>query len=187
MSLVAVVAFVLLGAGCSDSSSDTPLPDPVTTLHDAAATARNMKTVHIALSVNGSPQGMPLRGVDGDVAVGGNARGTLKIDLAGALIEGEFRVVDNTAYFKGPTGGFQKLSAQRAASLYDSSALLDPQRGIANLLAKTTDPKAESVEDVNGVSAYKITGKAEKAVVAPLVPGIGRDVDVTLWLSLIHI
>ncbi|TSE01493.1 LppX_LprAFG lipoprotein [Skermania sp. ID1734] len=179
--ITALVAALLAMTGCS-SSSNEKLPDAATTLREAAAAARNLHSVHITLTVNDDPPGMALRGVDGDVATGGNARGTLRFNLSGALIEGEFVVVGKTAYFKGPTGGFQTLSAERTASIYDSSALLDPQRGIANVLAHTTAAKTDAVDNVGDVRAYKVSGKVTKAVIAPIVPGVSNDVDVTYWL-----
>jgi lipoprotein LprG len=100
----------------------------------------------------------------------------------GSLFEGEFVLVDDSVYIKGPTGGFNQLPASMVRSVYDPAAILDPDKGIANVLKNVTDARTEGSEDVDGVSTYKVTGKVTKDVVSSLVPGIDSDVDITFWL-----
>jgi lipoprotein LprG len=68
-------------------------------------------------------------------------------------------------------------------SLYDPAAILDPDRGIANVLRSVRNPKTEGTEDVDGVSTYRVTGRVAKDVVSKLVPGVDSDVDITFWVN----
>ncbi|WP_026424661.1 LppX_LprAFG lipoprotein [Actinokineospora inagensis] len=188
---VAVLALVgALVAGCtSDNSSGGAgggsLPDGASVMKDSAATTKNIKSAHFTLKVNGNPPTIPVQNAEGDLTreggPAGAAKGTVKLTLLGQLIEGEFVLVDNSLYIKGPTGGFQKYPAALSANIYDPSAILDPDKGIAKVLATIQQPKTEAKETVDGVSAYKVTGKVTKDVVSGVVPGVSTDVVVTVW------
>jgi lipoprotein LprG len=92
-------------------------------------------------------------------------------------------LVNKTFYLKGATGGYQKVPAAFAGSLFDPSVILDPNRGVANLLTSVRGASTQDQESVNGTECYKITGKADKATVAAIVPGIGDDVTATIWIA----
>jgi lipoprotein LprG len=105
------------------------------------------------------------------------------MDFMGTLYEGEFVLVDDTLFLKGPTGGYQELPASLVRNLYDPAAILDPERGIAKVLSSVENPKTEAAEDLDGVATYKVTGRVKKDVVTSLVPGIDDDVDITFWVT----
>ncbi len=130
--------------------------------------------------------GLDVQSAEGDLTREGGdsgaAQGTVKMTLFGNLFEGQFVIVEDKAYIKGPTGGYQELPASLIANLYDPAAILDPTRGIANVLSNVQDPNTEATEDIDGVATYRVKGKATKDVVADLVPGVDSDVDVTFWL-----
>ncbi len=179
---LALAAVAVVATGCSSDSQES-LPDGAGLLQEAATAAGGISSAHLALKVNGTPPGINVRSVNGDVNKAGDAKGTLTFDFSGALIEGEFAVVGGTAFFKGPTGGWQPLSKERAAAIYDSTALLDPQRGIPNLLAKTTEAKTDRREKVGETKTFKVTGKAAKDTVLPIVPGVRADLEMTYWIA----
>ncbi|MFD2397255.1 LppX_LprAFG lipoprotein [Prauserella oleivorans] len=66
--------------------------------------------------------------------------------------------------------------------MYDPSAVLDPERGIAKLVSSLQDPATEAREEVDGTPAYKVTGKLDRNVLSGLLPGIPSAADVTFWL-----
>ena len=92
-------------------------------------------------------------------------------------------VVGKTIYLKGATGGWQKLDSSVAASIYDPSAILDPDRGIAKLLTSAKDPTTEGKETVDGKDAYRVAVKLDGTTVATLVPGVGGDVTGKVWVD----
>lgn len=178
-----LVTVAVVATGCSDDQpAESSLPDAASLLRDGASATKDISSAHFDLKVNGDVAGVPVHSADGDLTREGAAKGTVNMDLLGQVFEGSFVLVDGTVYIKGPTGGYQKLPAALIANLYDPSAILNPDKGIANVLTNVQNPKTEGKETIDGVSAYKVTGRAAEDVVAGLVPGVESDVDITFWL-----
>lgn len=187
--LVTLALTAAVATACSSdepSSSDGNLPDGKTLLQDSAASTADITSAHFTLAVNGEIPGLSVKSAEGDLTREGGgsgaAKGTVSMDLMGSLFEGEFVLVEDSLWVKGPTGGFTELPASMVRSLYDPAAILDPDKGIANVLKNVRDPRTEGSEDVDGVSTYKVTGTVTKDVVSSLVPGINSDVDITFWV-----
>ena len=53
-------------------------------------------------------------------------------------------------------GAYQNFGP--AADIYDVSAILNPDTGLANVLANFTDAKADGRETLNGVETVRVTG-----------------------------
>jgi lipoprotein LprG len=187
--LVTLALTAAVTTGCS--SEDPPanggsLPDGAGLLKDAAAATADVRSAHFTLDVNGEIPDLPVKNAEGDLTregtESGAAKGTVSMELLGDLFEGEFVLVEKSLYVKGPTGGWQEWPASMVQSLYDPAAILDPERGIANVLENVRNPKTEGSEDIDGVSTYRVTGRVAKDVVSGLVPGISSDVAITFWL-----
>ena len=174
-----IAATLALSAACGSSAD---LPDAsILTKESSAATAAIEKT-HLRLKVNGEPFGVRVREVDGDVDKAGNAKGFIKVNMSGTLIEGDFVLVDGQAYFKGPTGGYEEYTVERTKALYDTTVILNPERGLAHLLEVATDTKTEDEDTIHGRKVYKVTGKLAKEHVRPMVPGLSEDLTVVFWI-----
>ena len=65
-------------------------------------------------------------------------------------------------------GSFQDFGP--AADIYDVSALLNPDTGLANVLANFSDPKADGRETINGVDTVRITGTVSADAVNKIAP-----------------
>lgn len=172
---------------CSSGGSDAgSLPDGAGLLKEAASSTANVKSAHFTLTVNGEIKDLPVKKAEGDLTreggKGGAAKGTVSMELMGSLFEGDFVLVDDSLFIKGPTGGWQKLPASLVRGLYDPAAILDPDRGVAYVLSSAKNAKTEGTEDIDGVATYRVTSKVAKDVVANLVPGVSSDVDVTFWV-----
>ncbi|MCU1684098.1 MAG: hypothetical protein JWQ81_4837 [Amycolatopsis sp.] len=185
----ALVLVAALLAGCSGGGGDAsapaaaPLPDAATLLAASAQATGALTSAHIALDVTGTIPGLSVQSIDGDLTKAGSAKGTGKVSLGGELAEIEFVLTGGSLYVKGPTGGFQKLPASLASSIYDPSAILDPNRGVPKLLSTMADAKSVAAEDVNGTPTIKVTGKVTKDVLTSLLPGIQSDANATFWLA----
>lgn len=177
LALIAVVA-----AGCAGDTSTDALPDGATLIRDASAATRDIDSAHFTIDVNGSVPGIMVHSLDGDLTKDGDAKGTGTIEQAGQLVEIEFVLTGDTLYLKGPTGGYRKIPAALSSTLYDPAAVLDPERGVAELLASLKNPTTEGVDEVDGIEAYTVTGTLPRDVLAGLLPGVGADADVTFWL-----
>jgi lipoprotein LprG len=184
LALVAAVA-----TACSEDppAADTGgLPDAASLLRDGAAASKDIKSAHFTLKVDGEIPELSVHSAEGDLTreggPSGAAKGKVNMDLLGNAFEGEFVLVNDTIYIKGATGGYQQLPASLISNIYDPSAILNPDRGISKVLSSVQNPRTEAKETVEGVSAYKITGRVAKDVVSSVVPGVSTDVDVTFWL-----
>jgi lipoprotein LprG len=186
--LGALALAVAAAAGCSsDEAPEAQLPDASSLLDQAATATANITSAHFSLQVNGTVPGLTVQNLEGDLTTEGGssgaARGTGKVALGGQLVEVEFVLAEDTLYIKGPTGGFQQLPAALGSSVYDPSAVLDPERGIAKVLRSVQNPVTEAQEEVEGVQAYKVTGTVTKEVLAGLLPGAPSGGDITFWLN----
>lgn len=180
-----LVGLLVLVAGCTSggSAGSANLPAAGGLLATAGDSMRSVTSVHFSIVVNGTLAGVPIQNADGDLNAQGQAKGNAKVSLLGQLTQVDFVLVDQTFYLKGPTGGYQKVSASLAGNLFDPSAILDPNRGVAKVVGSVQGAQTTAQESVDGTDCYKITGKVSKGVVSALVPGINVDVDATVWLA----
>ena len=178
----ALAAAIALFAGCSSKSegASKELPDAATLLKESSETTKSQSSVHLKLAVQGQIQNMPIESLEGDLtnkpAVA--AQGTANIVFLGQRLEGvDFVVADGDLFGALTKGSFQDFGP--AADIYDVSVLLNPDAGLANVLANFSDPKADGRETINGVDTVRITGTVNK--VAPSIKATG-PVPGTAWI-----
>ena len=177
---------IVLVAGCSSKSQDSSkaLPDAATLLKQSSETTKSESSVHMKLAVQGEIKELPIESLEGDLttkpAVG--AQGSANIVLLGQRLEGvDFAVVDGTLFAALTKGSFQDLGP--AVDIYDVSAILNPDTGLANLLANFTDPKADGRETLNGVDTVRVTGMVSADAVNKIVPiAATAPVPGTAWI-----
>ena len=89
-------------AGCSSGSkqSSAPLPDATTLVKQSSDTTKNVKSVHLVLTVQGKIQGLPIKVLNGDLTTtpGTAASGNVQLTLAGSDIDANFVVYDSVLY-----------------------------------------------------------------------------------------
>lgn len=183
----ALVAAIALVAGCSSKSqgSSNPLPDAASLLKEASETTKSQPSVHLKLAVQGEIKELPIESLEGDLtntpAVA--AQGSANIIFLGQRLEGvDFAVVDGTLYGALTKGSFQDLGP--AADIYDVSAMLNPDTGLANVVANFSDPKADGRETIDGVDTVRITGAVSADAVNKIAPQIAATGPVpgTAWV-----
>lgn len=188
--LAAFTTAAVLVAGCSsgDSSNEIPadLPDAATLLSDSAATTRSQTSVHLLLTVEGVITGLPLKTLEGDLtntpAVA--AKGNVEITLTDPPSKADFVVINGDLYTN-LFGGWGDGPFGPAAEIYDVGVILDPDKGLANILASFTDPVVDGVETINGVQSARITGKVAPEAVNSIAPKLGATtpVDGIAWVA----
>jgi lipoprotein LprG len=180
------IATALVG-GCSSSSkqSSAPLPDAATLLKQSSQSTKNVKSVHLVLSVNGKIQGLPVKTLTGDLATAPStsAKGDAKITLAGSDIDAQFVVYDSILYAALTPGKWSDFGP--AADIYDPSSILNPDTGLANVLASIKNAKSDSRQSVGGQSTIKITGTASADAVNGLAPQLKatQPLPTTVWIQ----
>lgn len=177
----AAAAAVLLGvvtaaAGCS-GNRDGDLPDGAELLQAAADEMAGVETVAIRLEADTDLAELPVREVDGVLTRAGEAEGTAVVEQFGQVLEVQFVVIDDTFHYQ-LLGGWQELPLAEATDFYDPTAVLDPDRGVAQLLRTATDP---TVERRDG-DTYEVTATFD-AGAAAVVPGAVDGARGTVWIG----
>jgi lipoprotein LprG len=154
-------------------------------LKQSSETTKSESSVHMKLAVQGEIKELPIESLEGDLttkpAVG--AQGTANIVFLGQRLEGvDFAVVDGTLFAALTKGSFQDLGP--AVDIYDVSAILNPDTGLANVLVNFTDPKADGRETLNGVDTVRVTGMVSADAVNKIAPQIAATGPVpgTAWI-----
>jgi lipoprotein LprG len=186
MLLAAVSSAVFLVAGCSSSETSTePLPDAAGLLEQASQTTKGLESAHLEITVNGSIDGLPIKTLTGDLTnVPATAvQGSATITMAGSDVDAGLIVIDNILYASLTPDSWLDLGP--AADIYDPSTILNPDTGLANLLANFTDPKSDAAENVNGVETVKVTGQVSPEAVNTLIPQlkVTDSVPGTAWIE----
>ncbi|WP_457965952.1 LppX_LprAFG lipoprotein [Arthrobacter sp. D1-29] len=184
--LIAVVALV---AGCTSppSPSSEETLDPATLLKQSSETTKGHTSAHLKLAVEGQIAGLPVELIDADLtqtpAVA--AKGTLDMTYLGQQLKGvEFVVSDGQLWAAIMPGG-SPTNFGPAANIYDVAAILDPDAGLANVLANFSDAKEDGRETVEGVDSVRITGNVSADAVNKIAPQIRATGPVpgTVWIS----
>ncbi|MGH3391774.1 MAG: LppX_LprAFG lipoprotein [Actinomadura sp.] len=175
--------FALATTACSGGSgSPADLPQGGQVLQQASAAMRDVRSIAFSISTEGKPA-VPVRSGDIKLLKSGDAEGTLQLEQAGQAIEMNFVLLGDTVHYKGLTGGYQKLPRAMVAQLYDPTAVLDPDRGIAKLLTGATGPTTEAREKIGDRDTYRIKATLPRDTAAALVPGITQDLTGQVWVD----
>lgn len=186
LAVLALISALLTSCSGGEETDNSPLPDAATLLQQSSQATRDLKSVHLELRVTGSIPELPLESLSGDLVnapvVG--AQGKANIIFLGSKLEDvEFVVADGNLYAALTPGGKPDLIGP-AADVYDVSKILNPDTGLANVLANFTNAKAEGRETINGVKTVKITGEVSKEAVDKIASEIGASgpVPSTAWI-----
>jgi lipoprotein LprG len=165
--LTAVLAFMTVAtaliAGCSfkSTSSGGPLPDATTLVKQSADVTKNLKSAHLVLTVTGKIPGLPVKQLTGDLTTSPStaAQGNAQLNYLGQDISADFVVVDGDLYTNALVPGDKTMTDVGPASqVYDPSAILNPDTGVANVLANFTDAKAEGRDNISGQTTVRVSG-----------------------------
>ncbi|GAA4556318.1 LppX_LprAFG lipoprotein [Planotetraspora kaengkrachanensis] len=174
--LAAAAAFLLV-TSCS-SGSEAAVPSGPDLLAKSAEAMKTVKTVAFTIDTKDRPS-VPVRHAEGVLTSAGDAKGSLQIDFGG-LQEFEFIVSGDTVHFKGATGGYQTMTREQLAAIYDPSAVLT---GVPQLLAAAQDVRSEAAEKVGGSDAYRVAVTLPQQALVKLVPGVQQGVNGTVWIA----
>jgi lipoprotein LprG len=183
----ALFAAIALLVGCSKSdSSSKELPDAATLLKESGQTTKGKTSVHLKLAVQGEIKDLPIESLEGDLtnAPAVAAQGKANILFLGQKLEGvDFVVADGNLYGAITAGGNMQDFGP-AKDIYDVSAILDPNKGLANVLANFADPKSDGRDTINGVQTVRVTGNVSAEAVNSIAPQIGATGPVpgTAWI-----
>jgi lipoprotein LprG len=185
--LAALSIATALIAGCSSGSkpSGAPLPDATTLVKQSADVTKNLKSAHLVLSVIGKVPGLPIKTLTGDLtnSPATAASGNVQLTLGGSDVDANFVVVDGELYATLTPNKWSDFG--KAADIYDVSAILNPDTGVANLLANFTDAKAEGRDTINGENTIRISGNVPADAVNKIASQLNatKATPTTVWIQ----
>ncbi|BBU23114.1 LppX_LprAFG lipoprotein [Mycobacterium xenopi] len=184
--LAAMTTAAVLISGCSSSSksSSKPLPDAATLVKQSSQATKNVKSVHLVLSTTGKVPGLPIKTLTGDLTTNPTAaKGNAKITIGGSDIDADFVVYDSNLYATLTPNKWDNFGP--AADIYDPSTILNPDTGLANVLAHLSDPKAQARESINGQDTVRITGQVPADTVNQLAAPLKatQPQPATVWIQ----
>lgn len=194
----AAIALVLAVGGCSNNSStgkspgttaSTSTSEAATLLKQAADAMTKVTGMHVGVAVQGDVPNLRVTKLDGDIS---NTPQTVATGTATLLVgkspqDAKFVYVDGHLYSDlGQPGTYTDFG--NGASIYNVSVLLDPAKGLANLLAKLQGGAVVGTEQVNGVATTKIAGNSSADDVATLAGSkltaqSVTTVPTTVWIA----
>lgn len=175
-----------LFAGCSSESkqSGPPLPDAGTLVKQSADTTKAIKSAHLVLTVNGKISGLPLKVLTGDLTTipSTAASGNTTITFGGSDIEANFVVIDGNLFATLTPNKWSDFG--KASDIYDVSAILSPDLGLANVLANFTDAKAEGRDQISGQTTVRVSGNVSPDAVNKIASNFKatKPVPATVWI-----
>jgi len=180
----ALLAAALLVSGCSKKAEE-PLPDAAGLIQQSIATTKTLQSAHLEIVVNGKIDGLPVKTLSGDLTnVPGVAiKGNSTISMGGSDVDIELVVLEGTLYAALTPNSW--LDMGPAAEVYDPSVILNPDTGLANMLASVSDAKSVGFETIGGVPTVKITGKVGPEAVNNLIPQLNAkdQLPATMWIE----
>lgn len=171
--------FAALVAGLLTACSSGPLPDGSRLLSESSAAMRSVTSTKMRIDVDGTLPGLPIKSANGVLTKQGSAQGTVSLDMGQQPFDLSFVIIGKDAYLRGPTGGFRKLSSLP----YDPTKILDPQQGVAAVLASGTNPQTQDEEQVDGVDTYLVDATFPAARLRQLVPGYDQTQPSKVWIG----
>ena len=164
---------------------DELLPDAAGLIQQSIATTKTLKSAHLEIAVNGKIDGLPVKRLSGDltnvpaVAI----KGSSTISMGGSDIDIELVVLDGTLYAALTPNSW--LDMGPAVEVYDPSVILNPDTGLANMLASVSDATSAGFETIGGVPTVKITGNVAPEAVNKLIPQLKATgpLPATMWIE----
>lgn len=186
-TIAAAGAAAVVLAGCSSGSGgEQSLPDAAELLSASTAATKDLTSAHLEVAVTGKVPGLPVKTVTGDITntPANAAKGTADIERAGNVLSIPFVVVDGILYGALTEGGSYS-DFGKASDIYDASVILDPNDGLANMLANFTGATAEATETVGDLQTVRVTGETSAEAVNKLLPMLKADKPVksTAWIA----
>ena len=182
LALLAALVIALI-TSC-DNGQGADLPDGARLLADSATAMRTVTSARFNVDVQGNAPEIPFQSAQGQLTREGSVKGTVNRNQGGQIVELEVVVVDEQLYLRGATGPFLKLPASNLSGIYDPRLILDPDRGIAAVLASATDASTEAREQAAGVDSYRVEANFPAQPLGALLPGPQDEPKTgTVWIA----
>ncbi|BBY54314.1 LppX_LprAFG lipoprotein [Mycobacterium koreense] len=194
----AFVAAALTLSGCSSSDSGTTDTgqnngsngDAAQLVEDSAQALSEVTGLHMKITTEGTVPNLAVKTLEGDISNDPQtaATGDATLIVGQKDIDAKFVYVDGHLYSDvgDPGGAFTDFGD--GASIYDVSTILDPDKGLANVLSKLKDPKKEGTETIDGTETTKVSGTSSTDDImalsgSRLAPKDAVEMPTTVWIA----
>jgi lipoprotein LprG len=148
------VGLLLVLAACG-----TQTVDPKSLLNSSSAKMQDLKGFHFQMDITGfTAQGVPVSRAEGD-AHPPDLQSRVDLKEGGVLLEVDVVEVQGQLYLKSFTGGWQKLSADQVAALFDPHQLFDSENGLFAALKETESPVSSGTQTLESRTTQVVKGK----------------------------
>jgi lipoprotein LprA len=175
----ATFAVVVAIGGCGSHSSNSVVSsgasasatsaDAATVLKSAADALRKAAGFHVSLAVQGNLPNLLVTKLEGDISTTPQtvATGSATVLVGKSAKDAKFVYVDGHLYSDlAKPGSYTDFG--NGKSIYNVSVLLDPGKGLANVVSKLQGASVAGTEQLNGVATTKITGNSSADDIATL-------------------
>ena len=177
-----LAALVLAATAACSGGSDESAPD---LLAHAKKTLDAASSAHFVLTSDGAPStGTLLVGGTGDIKRPASFEGTLKVQASGATTDVKVVSVGGTVYAQLPFLASYSVIDPAQFGIGDPGALLDPDSGISQLLAKAQKAELGDEKRVGGVVVREVTADLPGQLVADLLTSKDPSTDVHARFSI---
>ncbi|MGH3985348.1 MAG: LppX_LprAFG lipoprotein [Pseudonocardiaceae bacterium] len=184
LALLAALVIALITSCDASTGPSAGLPDGARLLADSATAMRTVTSARFNVDVQGTAPEIPFQSAQGQLTREGSVKGTVNRNQGGQIVELEVVVLDEQLYLRGVTGPFLKLPASNLTAIYDPRLILDPDRGIAAVLASGTEASTEAREQVGGVDSYRVEVNFPAQPLGALLPGPQDEAKSgTVWIA----
>ena len=191
------IAAAIALTGCSTSSDNesststtatSTITDPAALVSAAADATAALKGAHLDLTVDGKIPNLTAKAVQADLVTKPKtaAKGTATVLLGKSQVSAPFVYVDQHLYADISNKGY--VDYGNGQSIYDISVVLNPEKGLANLLREMKNPTKTGAESINGAQTTKLSGTVTAKTLAPLT-GVNitanhdAQVPISVWIT----
>lgn len=186
--MFATIAVFLTAAsfapGCSSKKAE-PLPEAAGLIQQSVQATKALESAHLDITVTGKIDGLPVKTLSGDLTNVPSVafKGKTTVSMGGTDLDAEAVVVDGTLYTALTPDAW--LDMGPAVEIYDPSVILNPDTGLANMLANIGEAKSDDFETVGGVPVVKVSGTVSADAVNKLIPQLkaGGPLPATAWIE----
>jgi lipoprotein LprG len=184
LALFAALVIALITSCDGTAEQQAGLPDGARLLADSATAMRTVSSTRFNVDVQGNAPEIPFQSAQGQLTREGSVKGTVNRNQGEQIVELDVVVVDDQLYLRGVTGPFLKLPASNLSGIYDPRLILDPDRGVAAVLASGTEASTEAREQVGGVDSYRLEVNFPAQPLGSLLPGPQDEAKTgTVWIA----
>ena len=153
----------------------TQTVDAKSLLNSSSRKMQDLKGFHFQMDITGfTAQGVPVSHAEGD-AHPPDLQSRVDLKEGGVLLEVDVVEVQDQLYLKSFTGGWQKLTADQVAALFDPHQLFDSQNGLFAALKETQSPVSSGSQTVGSRNTQLIKGKLPASRVHQLLSPIRSE------------